>query len=56
MFPTFFGSDTAIDSKAFRIPSAPGLIPIGKQDRMQESLDDHGIGSKLSIDREHYEE
>jgi hypothetical protein len=23
---------------------------------MQESLDDHRIGSKLSIDREHYEE
>jgi hypothetical protein len=26
------------------------------RDRMQESLDNHGIGSKLSIDREHYEE
>jgi hypothetical protein len=27
-----------------------------QQDRMQESLDDHRIGSKLSIDWEHYEE
>jgi hypothetical protein len=49
MFSTFFGSETAMDSKAFRNPLDTELIPIWEQNTMQESLDDHGMDQSYRL-------